>query len=65
MEAFDSRSEAMRSNANGEKHSLAIPISLGEQFYGVLSVARDEGMSDDDIKALPAFVGLQSFSIAV
>ena len=50
MEAFDSRSEAMRSNANGEKHSLAIPISLGEQFYGVLSVARDEGMSDDDIK---------------
>jgi diguanylate cyclase (GGDEF)-like protein/PAS domain S-box-containing protein len=50
MEAFDSRSEATRANANGERTGVAIPVALGEQFYGVLSVARDEGMSDDDIR---------------
>ncbi len=50
MEAFDSRAVATRAGKDGGKDGLAVPVALGEQFYGVLSVARDEGMSDDEIK---------------
>ncbi len=50
--ALDSRSVATRSGPKGETQAVSLPIAFGDRFYGILSVAGDTGISEEDLKLL-------------